>query len=49
MKKLTDLFPPSLYDGIENQNYQLDLGQIWHSNASLFKSLIDEVSPSDYR
>ena len=45
MKKLTDLFPPSLYEGIENQNYQLNLGPIWHSNASIFKTLIDEVSP----
>jgi hypothetical protein len=45
MKKLADLFPPSLYDGIENQNYQLNLGPIWHSDASIFKTLIKEVAP----
>lgn len=46
MRKLTDLFPPSLYDGIENQDLQLNLGPIWHSNASIFRTLIKEVSPS---
>ncbi len=46
MRKLTDLFPPSLYDGIENQDYQFNPGPIWHSNAPLFETLINEVSPT---